>query len=1170
MKKETWGMVALGLTAVTVWGANPPGLPPVETQQITARGPHSQTVRNLVPYQDTKGNWQTRTNTFEQVESGLNYFSEKGVWEPASVEITGTQDGATAWQGQHKVSFADNLNVADAIQQRLPDGQLLTSHAYGLGYYDTATGQSVLIAAVQDCGAWLYPPNQVLYTNVFNGVLADVRYTYTKACFEQDVILRASPPPPEKYGLSSATSRLEVWTEFVQPPEPKLSTSVLNAATAQKASDQLVDQSLDFGSVRMGTGKTFVIGEEDESLALVAKQWVSAGDRRFLVEAVELSAVAESLQTLPETPEPKGGASLRKPSASRLQALLEQPVKGSRKNRGQAQAIRRMPADQLVAFNQQRGLVLDYTTINSTFTNYTFKGDTTYYVSGLVTLNGTNTVFEGGTVLKYANTNTAKVVVNTPVTWGGAIYRPVVLTARDDTSVGDVIGTNTLSGYYADTALDLEAGTANTTYTLGNLRIANAKTALVLNQKSGHVLSHVQLVNCQNGINPTSTDFSLRNALFNNVLTNFNGSSSTGRVEHLTVDGANWFNYNGTFGSGNLLVTNSLLVAVTNYGGYAATAVSTASTPTGVFQTVKGGSHYLASSSAYRNAGTPAINAALALDLAKLTTYPPVELTGGFTTDTVLAPQAQRDTDTPDLGYHFAPLDYLWGNLAVSSGKTLTLTNGVAVGLYGTAGITVNGSVVSQGLPNALNRLTLLSTVQENLSGIITNTGSFTLFGVSPVVSLRFTDVSFMAAATGGRTLQPSLFNTTFTIRDSQLRGVYSYVYNDVDSGYVSTQIVLRNSLVERCNIDWRQGYSSSYYLSLTIQNTLFSRCTLSLTRGTTYYGNWTVTDNLFDGTTTSIAYFTSYNVIDVLGYNAFINSNNPFGATGDKTGLLRDFVSGPLGDYYYPTNSVTNSLSTLLNADTNRTPASLGLYHYTTRADQQKEAGGVLDIGYHYISTYAYSGSGGYTGTQGGNGWSYARSTAAQGTTWTSLPTYGNPPGWTNVWYDPALTGNDFYTWIWNNGQHPGYNYDSVRLFTVPKAGLLNVWSQAINYAACGGDGTQVRVLRNGVSLAPWVSVPPVTTTWVAVNVGSPVAVGDQLAFQLNMVAANGCDATTWDPLITLDQPVDTDGDGVPDWLEDANGNGVFDLSEGVWNDPADLGFQVRITEPKAEANVP
>jgi hypothetical protein len=52
-----------------------------------------------------------------------------------------------------------------------------------------------------------------------------------------------------------------------------------------------------------------------------------------------------------------------------------------------------------------------------------------------------------------------------------------------------------------------------------------------------------------------------------------------------------------------------------------------------------------------------------------LTTYPPVVLSAHFTADTVLSPQAQRDTDTLDLGYHYVPLDYCW------SGLNLTLYN---------------------------------------------------------------------------------------------------------------------------------------------------------------------------------------------------------------------------------------------------------------------------------------------------------------------------------------------------------------------------------------------------------------------------------------------------------------------------------------------------------------
>src|SRR5207249_2923781 len=101
----------------------------------------------------------------------------------------------------------------------------------------------------------------------------------------------------------------------------------------------------------------------------------------------------------------------------------------------------------------------------------------------------------------------------------------------------------------------------------------------------------------------------------------------------------------------------------------------------GIYQTVGSAAYYLCDGSTNRNAGTTNINAALAKDLKKKTTCPPIELTSNFTVDTTLWPQAQRDTDIPDLGYHADPLDY------VVSGRTLTnklvLTNGVALGVSG-------------------------------------------------------------------------------------------------------------------------------------------------------------------------------------------------------------------------------------------------------------------------------------------------------------------------------------------------------------------------------------------------------------------------------------------------------------------------------------------------------
>lgn len=51
---------------------------------------------------------------------------------------------------------------------------------------------------------------------------------------------------------------------------------------------------------------------------------------------------------------------------------------------------------------------------------------------------------------------------------------------------------------------------------------------------------------------------------------------------------------------------------------------------------------------------------------------------------------------------------------------------------------------------------------------------------------------------------------------------------------------------------------------------------------------------------------------------------------------------------------------------------------------------------------------------------------------------------------------------------------------------------------------------------------------------------------------------------------PLDTNGDGVPDFLQDTNGNGAVNSGEGNWNNPGDLGLWIRITEPKAASNIP
>src|SRR5207247_5472775 len=69
--------------------------------------------------------------------------------------------------------------------------------------------------------------------------------------------------------------------------------------------------------------------------------------------------------------------------------------------------------------------------------------------------------------------------------------------------------------------------------------------------------------------------------------------------------------------------------------------------------------------------------------------------------------------------------------------------------------------------------------------------------------------------------------------------------------------------------------------------------------------------------------------------------------ATHDVTNLVFNFDSGALGYFYLPTNGPGTNLFNhgSTNADL------LGLYHFTTTANQREETNSVVDIGFHYIA---------------------------------------------------------------------------------------------------------------------------------------------------------------------------------------------------------------------------
>ena len=338
-----------------------------------------------------------------------------GAWADSREQIEPYAAGAIANAGQHRVIFANNLNSEGAIDQQTPDAKRLRSNILGLAYYDSASGQRVLIAQVQDSQGELISANQVLYPDAFTGVKADVRYTYKKGSFEQDVILREQPPTPESLGLNSATTEIEVLTEFLNPP----------AATVKKhpaRNQSLPDEEVSWGAMRLGRGRAFDLGEPHNSHAQVPvrRQYETVNGRTILIEGVPLPAVQPQWRNLP----------LQSSARSRPPVLIATtpPLPNTPPPAGKAN-----PMKLAATTPSARGYVLDYVELNTDQTDFTFQSDTTYLVDGSFTISGVAS-FEGGSVIKSdQNGSIYAYTVNCQT----APFRPAIFTSINDDSIGE-------------------------------------------------------------------------------------------------------------------------------------------------------------------------------------------------------------------------------------------------------------------------------------------------------------------------------------------------------------------------------------------------------------------------------------------------------------------------------------------------------------------------------------------------------------------------------------------------------------------------------------------------------------------------------------------------------------------------------------------------------------
>ena len=395
--------------------------PPPTAYRVIGQGANHRVWQRETFEKAPDGRVVTRIHKYTELAAGMNYQDAQGQWVESKETIETFADGAIARQGQYQVIFANNLNSSGAIDLQTPDGKRLRSNILGLAYIDGSTGQGVMIAEVRDTQGELVGNNQVIYQDAFDGVKADVQYTYNKGGFEQDIILREQPPTPESFGFNPATTRLEVFTEFVNPPPETISLNMDDTGTSQ-------DQDISWGVTHIGHGKAFDLSEENDATGVaVEKRYITVAGRKFLIEMVPVRAVADTLSQLPDQ------ASINKlrPMLAKSEAAM---IPAARRKNSEPK-----PMKLAAVTPASKGYVLDYITINVSQTNFIFQGDNTYSVSGNINLAGVTTI-EGGTVIKLDTNNACSINVLGSVVCKTAPYCPAVFTSTDDSTVGESVG----------------------------------------------------------------------------------------------------------------------------------------------------------------------------------------------------------------------------------------------------------------------------------------------------------------------------------------------------------------------------------------------------------------------------------------------------------------------------------------------------------------------------------------------------------------------------------------------------------------------------------------------------------------------------------------------------------------------------------------------------------
>ena len=400
------------------------------------------------------------------------------------------------------------------------------------------------------------------------------------------------------------------------------------------------------------------------------------------------------------------------------------------------------------------------------------------------------------------------------------------------------------------------------------------------------------------------------------------------------------------------------------------------------------GAYYLREDSPFVDAGATNIDSGLKADFARMTTAVPPDLfCDDVNSSMTLGPRAIRDPEAANLGYHYPAVDYVLV-LATANNATLNIEQGTVLALVGYPecwanwGLRLNpgGRLNVNGVPTNRVVFAHLEAVQENPVEELWPRGPMVTWREFPFLSgiptpypeakVHYADFPTISGGYNAHFDAIGYDAASYAIISNlKLDGCHlqgsSFAYDD--GGPAGRTLTLRSTVFDRCSV-WMldTGYYQDYFdapgysAQVTAVNNLFYQCFMLLApvAGSSAGASWTFTDNLFDNAWFWTPDFYNSFLNGPVGgnrHNAYVGMSavpngggrlSPAAPTSTDPDLaVLDYQAGPLDRFYLPP-SATNLLGR-----GSRSAGAAGEYHFTCLTNNQKEAGGQVSIGPHYLA---------------------------------------------------------------------------------------------------------------------------------------------------------------------------------------------------------------------------